>query len=129
LLNSEYGTDVLRIVLVTPEPDHFQDLAKGLASNSQVRISWAVSRAEAIETASKGTPELMIIDSRVDDISGLDLVRDLIMVNAGISMAVVSNLSAEDFHTAAEGLGIMAQLTPSPDGSTAKRLLSRLEKI
>ena len=119
---------MMNIVIVTPEPDHLRGLAKGLEANSQVRVSWAVSRAEAIETASKETPELMIIDAHVDDIAGLDLVPELIMVNAGINMAVVSNLSAEDFHTASEGLGILAQLMPNPDGSAAKRLLSRLEK-
>ena len=121
---------MLRIVLVTPEPNHFQDLAKELESNTQVRINWTTSRAEAIETASKEMPELMIIDAHVDNISGLDnLVRELIMVHAGIHLAVVSNLSAEEFHEASEGLGILAQLTPNPDASAAKHLLSQLERL
>ena len=119
----------MNIVLVTPEPNSFQDLAKALDSKPQVQIHWAVTRAEAIEAATKATPELIIVDSELEGISGLDLVRELIMVNAGVHVAVVSSLSAEQFHEASEGLGIMAQLAPNPDASAANDLFSLLERL
>ena len=90
---------------------------------------WAISRAEALEAASVKSPELMVVDAHVDGMPGLDLVRDLIRVNAGIHLAVVSSLDAEQFHEAGEGLGIMARLTPNPGASSAKHLFSEFEKL
>jgi DNA-binding NarL/FixJ family response regulator len=119
----------MNIVIVTTQPNNFQGFAKALKFNPQVRIQWAATRAEAIEVASEASSDLMIVDAQVEDMSGMDLVRELIMVNAGIHLAVVSGLPAEEFHEAGEGLGIMAQVTPNPDASAAKDLLSLFERL
>jgi DNA-binding response OmpR family regulator len=118
---------MLSFVLVTPEPNHFLELAKQLKANPQVQISFVKTKAEAIKIASTAKPVLMIIDAQPDDLSVFQMVRDLIMVNAGIPVAVVSQMPEKEFETASEGLGILAQLKPNPGRSDAQMLVSKLK--
>ena len=117
------------IVLVTPAPNNLLELAKQLKRNPQVKISFAKTKAEAIKIASATTPALMILDNQPDDISTFQTVRDLIMVNAGIPIAVVSQMPEKEFEAASEGLGILAQLKPYPGKSEAQMLLSKLNVL
>ena len=118
---------MLSIVLVTPEPNNFLELAKQLKTNPQVQISFVKTKAEAIKIVSTANPALMILDAQPDDISVFQMVRDLIMLNAGIPIAVVSQMPEKEFETASEGLGILAQLKPNPGRSEAQMLISKLK--
>ena len=118
---------MLSIVLVTLEPNNFLELAKQLKTNPQVQISFVKTKAEAIKIASTANPVLMILDAQPDDLSVFQMVRDLIMLNAGIPIAVVSQMPEKEFETASEGLGILAQLKPNPGRSEAQMLISKLK--
>ena len=120
---------MIEIVIVTSAPAKFQALAAGLKSAPDVHIAWVKTGAQALELASASTPGLMVIDAQLDDKTGLDIAREVILVNAGINMAVVSDRSADEFHTVSEGLGIVAQLPPYPGTSQAERLLNLIEKL
>ena len=120
---------MIEIVIVASVTDKFQALADGLKSTPEVHISWAKSRTEALKLASASTPGLMVIDVRMADKSGLDIAREVILVNAGINMAVLSDQPADEFHAASEGLGILAQLPPNPGTSEAERLLNLIEEL
>ena len=61
--------------------------------------------------------------------SGLELARGLIKVNALINCALVSDLESEEFHQATEGLGLIAQLPRHPDKKQALMLLEALARI
>ena len=120
---------MIDIVFVTHVFSEFSALVGQLELNPEVSIDWAKSSDEALRLASASTPALMIIDARLDAKSGLDLARKVILVNAGINLAVVSELPADEFHNASEGLGILAQLPTNPGRSEAERLLSLIESL
>ena len=65
----------------------------------------------------------------MDGKSGLDIAREVILVNAGINMAMLSDRPADEFHAASEGLSILAQLPPNPGFSEAARLLDLIEGL
>ena len=115
------------IVLVTTEPNNLLVLAKRLKKDLQVEIRFVKTRVEAIKAASKATPALMILDAQSNDKRVFQLVRDLIMVNAGIPIAVVSQMPKKEFEAAGEGLGILAQLKPNPGRPEAQMLISKLK--
>ena len=117
------------IVLVTPEPNNFLKLAKQLKPTPQVQISFVKTKAEAIKIASTTTPALMILDAQEDDKAVFGMVRDLIMVNAAIPIAVVSQMPEQEFEAASEGLGILARLKPNPGRSEAQMLISKLKML
>jgi CheY-like chemotaxis protein len=117
------------IVIVTPERHNFLELAKQLERTLQVQISFVKTRAEAIKIASTTPPALMILDAQPDEEAVFQMVRDLIMVNAGIPIAVASGMPEKEFEAAGEGLGILAQLKPNPGKSDAHTLLSKLNVL
>jgi CheY-like chemotaxis protein len=125
--NKFQGADMPSIVLVTSDPNNFREFAKQLKATPQVQISFVRTKAEAITMASTATPALMILDGRPDDKRVFQLVRDLIMANASIPIAVVSQMPEKEFEAAGEGLGILAQLKPYPGKPEARMLISKLK--
>lgn len=115
------------IVLVTTEPNNLRELAKRLKKDLQVEIRFVKTRVEAIKAASTATPALMILDAQSNAKRVFQLVRDLIMVNAGIPIAVVSQMPEKEFEAAGEGLGILAQLKPNLGRPEAQMLISKLK--
>jgi hypothetical protein len=61
--------------------------------------------------------------------SGLELIRRILPVNALIPTVVLSDLAPDAFHEAAEGLGIAAQLPPHPAARDAEDMLRRLRRL
>ncbi len=120
---------MIEIVMVTSATEKFQALVDGLEATREVQIVWANTSVEALKLASASTPGLMIIDDHMGGKSGLDIAREVILVNAGINMAILSDRPADEFHAASEGLGILAQLPPNPGISEAKRLMDLVERI
>lgn len=120
---------MVSIVIVTPEPNNFLALTKELNSDPQIQISFVKTGAGAIKIAAAATPALMILDAQPDDTTAFQMVRDLIMVNAGIPIAVVSQMPEKEFEAVGEGLGILAQLKPNPGRSEAHMLISKLKTL
>jgi DNA-binding response OmpR family regulator len=120
---------MLSIVLVTPQLRHFLEFERLLKTNPQVQVHFIKTGAEAIKIASTTTPALMILDAQSDDKRVFQLVRDLIMINAEIQIAVVSQMPEKEFEVASEGLGILAQLKKNPGRPEAQMLLSKLKML
>ena len=120
---------MLSIVLVTPQPHNLLELAGLLKTHPQVQVHFIKTRVEAMKIASTTTPALMILDAEPDDKRVFQLVRDLIMTNAEIQIAVVSQMPEKEFEVASEGLGILAQLKKNPGRPEAQMLLSKLKML
>jgi len=120
---------MLHIVLATARSQGMQPFAAALASNPEVNLHEVISGAEALEATRTTAPHLMIIDADLPDTAPLDLVQKLLMVNAMVNTAVVSPLSDEEFHEAAEGLGILGRLPNDPGVSDAGELLHKLRTV
>ena len=120
---------MLHILLVTPRLDSWHGFADALSSDSGVRLEHAASGAAALEAVGRAAPQLAIIDAGLPDISPLDLVRKLLMVNALVNTAVVSDLNEAQFHEASEGLGILGRLPVNPGRDEAADLLGKLKAV
>jgi len=79
-----------------------------------------------VRTAS---PDLVVIDLDLPDFKPLDLVAQLLMVNAMVNTAVLSPLSEAEFHEASEGLGILGRLPVKPGRGDAVDLLAKLRRV
>jgi DNA-binding NtrC family response regulator len=115
--------------IVTHHKERFNRLAQALSAGSDCRIDWADSVQDAKARISGNPPDLMVIDEKVDEISNLQLARQIVMVNPMINLALVSSLSHEAFHEASEGLGILAQLPLVPGREDASALLEAIKRI
>ncbi|MGV8075136.1 MAG: response regulator [Syntrophobacteraceae bacterium] len=120
---------MLRILLVTARPEAFYAFNEVLSSDPEVRLDQAASGAEALSVVRTSSPHLAVIDFDLPDIKPLVLVKELLMVNAMVSTAVVSSLSEQQFHEASEGLGVLARLPVEPGKADACELMDRLKKL
>jgi DNA-binding response OmpR family regulator len=120
---------VAGVLLAGPDRSLFKVLEDVFSGRPEIDLNYASSGAEALRLAGQGNMVLAVADEGLGDMSGLDFVRELLMVNAMINSAVVSSLSHDDFHEASEGLGIMVQLSSSISRREAEDLLSRLESM
>ena len=119
---------IKKFLIITRQAGNFLKLAEGLSDKNTNEILWADS-VKAAHAAASGSIYLIIIDEKVDGRPGPDIAREMIRINAMANLALVSELSPEEFHEASEGLGIMAQLPPCPDEKDAERLLSILTAL
>jgi CheY-like chemotaxis protein len=118
------------ILLVTGRRDLLTPFADSLAAAEEVRLVVTQSAVDALEKArSPQLPQLAIVDSSLPDMTSLELVKELLQVNAMINTVVVSPLSDEEFHEASEGLGVMARLPDPPGPEDGLGVLEQLERI
>ena len=73
--------------------------------------------------------DLVVADELLENMTGLELIKKLVMGNPMLNCAVVSSLSPEDFHEKSEGLGILMQLPIKPKEKDAEALLKHLNTI
>jgi len=118
-----------RLLLVGMENDSFLGMVKALRENNSVELDRADSGGGALAVLKEKTADLVVADEQLSDMSGLAFAAKLVVQNPVINCALVSSLSAADFHEASEGLGILAQLPPEPDASLAASLVEKLSVI
>lgn len=117
-----------KILIVTQNPERFMNFTNGLLSDNTNAISWADS-IDSARNAASAPIDLIVIDERVECRSNMHIAMDMIRVNAMAHLALVSNLSPEKFHDAAEGLGALGSIPPYPDEADAKNLLNALAAL
>lgn len=117
-----------RLLLVTPDRNRLAGLLPATeAPHGDIR--WAASGRQAGQMLAAHPIELVVIDDQLGDMTGLDLVKRLVATHPMTHCAVVSALSAEAFHEASEGLGILMQLPPCPGRADGERLMAHLKCI
>ncbi|MBI9084837.1 MAG: hypothetical protein JEZ11_14690 [Desulfobacterales bacterium] len=117
-----------QIVILTERVSAFDEMARRLADAFQCQTDCASSIGD-VDLAFGKAPDLLVIDAMVDGSDALAVARQVIAVNAMINMAVVSDLSEDDFHEASEGLGIMARIPASPGAKEADMLVGLLKQM
>ncbi|NNG00042.1 MAG: response regulator [Desulfobacteraceae bacterium] len=93
------------------------------------QINRVKSGEEAEALTSRSSPDLVVIDGDLADMTGFECARMLIRVNAMVNCAVISGDSPDAFHEAGEGLGILMQLPPAPGAADAEELIACYTKI
>lgn len=117
------------VLIATDKGDSLQELAHALSNAKNVAIIWAHDGEEALEKATAESPDLVIVDEYLGQVSSLQWIRRLMGVNAFIHTAAISSQPHDVFHEASEGLGIMAHLPPRPGKFEAEHLLKILEQL
>jgi CheY-like chemotaxis protein len=118
-----------RILIVTTGRRELAEFAQSLTEQPDIQVAWAENGHVAVADVMRHWPLAVIIDDNLLDMTGFDLVRRLLPINALINTAIISDLPPEVFHEAGEGLGILAQLPPNPTKSEALAFLARLKRM
>ncbi|MBT3296364.1 MAG: response regulator transcription factor [Verrucomicrobia bacterium] len=82
---------VTRILVVDDHPVSMRGICAIIDGEPDMEVcAMATSPAEAMRLFIKRTPDLAVVDLRLGDLSGLDLVRDLLIQQPGFPMLVFS---------------------------------------
>ena len=120
---------MIKLLLVTPDKTPFNEFALVLAQNDDVELSWAETGQIALDIVSGTTLDLVVVDEKLGDMTGIEFIETLVSVNPMINCAAVRPLPADEFHEISEGLGILAQL-PVPSGAKdAEGLLNNFNHL
>lgn len=120
---------LIKLLLVTPTRKALGNFASALKTNDEVELLWTESGGNALAIAAETFVDLVVIDTVVGDMTGLDLAEKMLSVNPMINCTVVSLLTSKEFHEASEGLGLLAQLPENPGKEHAADLLQRIKNI
>ncbi len=107
------------IIMVSPQVEQWRDFGAELGQRCNTDVIAVRSGLKALETAREAIPVAVLVDQDVGDMPGASLIPQVLKINAMIHVALVSEQSAEHFHEATEGLGILMKLPPCPDRQTA----------
>jgi response regulator RpfG family c-di-GMP phosphodiesterase len=99
-----------------------------------VDIRWADTGNTVLDLLTQagdqgGTVDLVITDETLADMTGRDLVEQVIMKSPVTNCAAASALSPDRFHEVYEGLGVLMQLPLTPDAESGKELVRILKKL
>jgi CheY-like chemotaxis protein len=120
---------LLVILFIAKDYSRFSALVTRLGQQQDIQLVPALTGTAGLAFLKDSTVDLAIVDEQLDDMSGIALVKQLVKINPLVNTAIISTLSAEDFHEETEGLGVLMQLPPQPLAKDAEALLAVLEKI
>ena len=124
---------MLEVVVAGQDRQTFKKIEHTLTQHP-VEIIWAPNGSAALNRVSaakgKNKPvDLVITDETLSDMTGRELVEQVIMTSPMTSCAPVSTLSADEFHETYEGFGVLMQLPPNPDAESGETLVAILKKL
>jgi two-component SAPR family response regulator len=117
-----------QLLILTTDKPRFADMSAELQRQDAI-VSWASSGDRALEWLRDHPVDLVVVDEKLGDMTGLAFIAQLLPVNPMINCALVSSLAAQAYHEAGEGLGILMQLPPRPDRNDGLRLMDHLARI
>jgi DNA-binding response OmpR family regulator len=119
----------LRVLLIAKDIAQFSALVAGLQRQPEIELLPAETGGAGLSLLKGKQIDLVIVDEQLGDMSGIAFVKQLVKINPLVNTAIVSALTAEEFHEATEGLGVLMQLPIEPRDKDAEALLAILEKI
>ena len=111
----------MKLLLVTSRPEAWNECLPVLTNAGTLQK--AASLEDAKNAVSSAPPALVILDLGLEDKALRQAVIDIMMIDASVHTAVVSDMEPEAFHEATEGLGILMPLPSSPTRNASSRRL------
>ena len=114
-----------RLLLVDDDVTYCGILARAL-SRRGLNVSVAFNREAALLTARDIIPEHAVVDLRIDDASGLELIPELLSINPGMRIIILTGYASIATAVAAIKLGAVHYLTKPADADAIMDAVNRL---
>lgn len=116
---------ILPTILVVEDNDVFRDVLVHALEQRGYDAVGVPDGASAIATARQDSPEMAVVDLRLQDMSGLDVVRELKAIDSTTAVVVLTGYGSIATALEAIRLGAMHYLTKPTD---ADRILDAFER-
>lgn len=117
------------ILLVSKDSASLADFITELSNTKGIDVAQVAAGDEALSLIAEGKAEVVVVGELLVDGLALDFVKRLMKEHPLIDCAMVSSLSADEFHEVTEGLGLFMQLPACPGVEEAKKMLALLNSI
>ena len=117
-----------RIVIASAAQDQLAVFSKALADASGCSIIPTSGIEDTLDAVRHPDALIVIIDESIAADDGKALLQEILMINAMISSAVITDMPEEQFHDTMEGLGILMPLPQVPGQSFAGELWKRFRE-
>lgn len=117
------------MLLVGPDSGSLGDFPRILEPYQNILVTSVDSGIKALDIIRSENLNLVIADEQLTDTTGVEFIENLVTVNPIINCALVSSLSAKEFHQETEGLGILTQLPVQFGKKEMEDLITVLDKI
>lgn len=130
-MNSEetQAKKATRIVLASSHQTRLAELAMGLWTLMDCELHRMSRCDEILAMLENGTVSLVVIDEKLEDVSGLELAKEIAHHHPFVNSVMVDGTDPDAFHEKTEGLGILHQLPDPPEMVDAKSIVSRLRLV
>lgn len=98
------------VLVVDDDKNILEILARLLSSEGYITLE-AESGAEAIEIAANFMPDLVILDLRLPDYNGIDVLSQLKKMNKGVQVVILTGYGSQDAARSAMEIGAFDFLT------------------
>lgn len=115
------------ILLQTRRPEAWTDFVAQLHADG-CTVGMAESLEQCKEAAQREHPVLAVLDPPSGELAR-SWVTALMMIDAGMHTAVVTDMPAEVFHDEMEGLGILTSLPLKPTSQDAQKMFELLKGV
>src|SRR5262245_5216480 len=117
------------LLLIDDDPDLLRDRLKHVLPAPAHRVEIAQTGAEGLERVAAACPEVILLDLRLPDQSGLDILRQLRRIDARIPVVMVTVARSSDSAIEAMRQGAYDYLLKPIDLQKLERVISEALKV
>ncbi len=116
-------------LLVSPRAEEFDDFMATLTAQTDIKLKQVASAVEMLQLVREKSPNLILLDQEIKDRDPLDLVNELLQIDAMINSAMITSMDAGSWHEKSEGLGMMPPVSNPPTAEDAVTLLKNFRAM
>ena len=117
------------ILFVGQKEDSYSNLYNILKTFPNITLMHTQTGKSALVLTKWNKIDLVIVCDHLNDMTGLEFVRQLVLVNPIINVYFVSSKPKEKFHKESEGLGILGQIPIQSTKRDIEQVLLHLSGI
>jgi two-component system, response regulator, stage 0 sporulation protein F len=98
-----------RLLIVDDESD-IREFARNFFKKRQIDVSIASGGRQALDMIAQESPDLVLLDVRMEEITGIEVLRELRKTNQTIKVIMVSGVEDEETIKEANSLGVIGYI-------------------
>ena len=95
-----------KLLIVDDEID-VREFAKNFFKKRQIEVLTAAGGATALEIINRENPDLVLLDVRMEEMTGIEVLRKLKTQNSKVKVFMVSGVEDEEMVAEAKSLGVL----------------------
>jgi DNA-binding response OmpR family regulator len=98
-----------KLLIVDDESD-IREFARNFFKKRQIEVSVASGGRQALDLIAQENPDLVLLDVRMEEITGIEVLRELRKTNTSIKVIMVSGVEDEETIKEANLLGVVGYI-------------------